>query len=234
MKITLAVAAGTIAYKIGKDYINNRAESIMDHSFIIDQPENFPNMDAIPKFDYDVSANYFTGGDDAYKQLINGINHHADITSLDPERTRNCTFCSAAIIARLKGYNVTAAPVVNGLGYTTSTVENYYYGDFSTDIVQFQTPKITNPKQFEQYLIDQGDGHYGTMHINLKLGPFHKAGHSIVYTIKNGHVEYLDGQLEQRLENDFLLRHIDIKSTEVLDLTNVPLCDPWITRCIAP
>ena len=134
----------------------------------------------------------------------------------NPLRNHNCTFCSAAIIARMKGYKVSAAEL-NGNGFTPDTVKKWFYTG-----ANFEKPNCKTVKELEAYLASQGDGHYGTMHIKSK-GLFPRT-HSAVYAVKNGNVEFIDGQIQGLYgDHDKLFKFYNINNVEVADLTHANL-----------
>lgn len=224
MKVAIGVAATYAAYKIGEKYVDNLGINIMMDAFDIEQDPGFKNIAEMPKYAKSIAEEYFASTDTtAYRPLIDNINHGANLSE-DFGRNMNCTMCTAAIIGRLKGYEVTATTTA-AHGYPPEVLEKYVY-----DGAKYLSPKSKSISSLEEYLLEQGDGHYGDLHVTFKHS---KSGHSIAYTIKQGKVELLDGQSQKRLDFYEFLSNMDIKKTKVADLTTCGLKEDYV-RCVMP
>ena len=218
MKIALVLAATYGASKLGEKYLKDWGIKYYQESYN-SLPSKFYKLSDVPKASSDYLNDYLNNPSEyACDNLVRGINHgvNAENYLVSPGRNQNCTFCSAAIIMRLKGYEASAAEIMHGL--PKEIVAEWYNG------AKFEIPKIKNSKGLYEHLLQQGDGHYGTLHITYKAGGMH----SIVYIVKNGAVELLDGQLSATYGNSYedlktMLDLCKISATEICDLTN---CTP--------
>lgn len=251
-KTALVVTATAVtvyaAYRIGKHYLANQPISNSGFKPAPDRhlpamalfrqefnalPKNFNSLADIPKATKDYHGDYFnSAAADAFKSLTEGINHGVDENNLISSfgRNMNCTFCSSAIIMRLKGYEVTAAEFPTFLGVPREINRTWFKGAF------FTTPQFKNSNDLYDHLLKQGDGSYGSMNLFFNNG----AGHSIVYLVKNGAVEIIDGQTNKTYgsginaldKNLFsMFGGTQFLKTEICNLTN---CDPTeeILRCL--
>lgn len=212
-KIAMTVAISSLAlygvYKIGKSKVT---KTIIDRyrDAYHDLPKAYKSISNIPKASNDYYSDYFkSNSPDSFKKLVKGVNKDANIMT-NFNRNQNCTFCSASIIARLKGYDVSAAETIHG--FPDKVVEEWYKGG------KFITPNAKSPSDLLSFLSKDGDGHYGTIHVKLKNGPMR---HAIVYAVKNGgNVEFLDGQIQDIWSHKDLFDMIDVSQSTVMDLTN--------------
>lgn len=198
------------------------------------------NMKDLPKAKTDFYKDYFgSNKDDAFRNLVKGINldygdkvkaaYEDDPLSLmfdKSGRTQNCTFCSSAIIMRLKGYDVSAATTKQPI--MPSRAEMWFKD------AKLEMPKEKNALDFYNRLLKTGDGHYGFMNVYFKNG----GGHSIVFTVRNGTVEVLDGQMNtsygRGVHNltENLFDKIDISETTFCDVTNLDPTDDILRTLI--
>lgn len=220
MKITAAAVTVYAATKVGKHFLRKYALNIYRESYDL-LPNNFKSLSSVPKAVNNYYSDYFSGKK-GWKSLTQGINHGVNESNFikammdGSNRTQNCTFCSASIIMRLKGYETTAATIPNGLLHEIT--DTWFKG------AKTITPKARNTNKLYNTLLKQGEGSYGTLNVFWKQG----GGHSIVYTIKNGAVEIIDGQVDKSYGNTIadlnknLFDKCNIKLTEVCNLTNCP------------
>lgn len=100
-----------------------------------------------------------------------------------PGTTMNCTFCTAAMAMREKGYDVRAK--TSATGWPTKEL---YQKVFGTDVVRMKNVKTKS--SLVTQLKQQGNGAYGHLGVTWKTG----GGHSIFYKVENGRVRLYDGQ----------------------------------------
>ena len=231
MKIAIGVAALYGATKLGKSALRKYVlKSIYQPNFDA-LPKNFSKLKDVPKAATNYYKDFFSSKDpEAWRNLTKGVNHGVNeenlLDNLLTGRSQNCTFCSASIVMRLKGYDVTAAKT--DMGMLHEITDKWFTN------VKMQKPKTASAKKLYKALLKQGDGTYGTLNVFWKGG---QGGHSVAYVVKNGAVEILDGQLDKSygntLEalNENLFKNCDLKMTEFFNLTN---CEPteYILRAI--
>lgn len=126
----------------------------------------------------------------------------------------NCALCTVAYDIRKRGYDVQAGRASTGYSlnelckwYPGSTIRTVNYTDIAHSSSPYKRNK-TDAKLFERNLSnfilkESGEGSRGDLSIRW-LGTH--AGHSIVYQVKNGKVEYLDGQSNRRYDTTFFER----------------------------
>lgn len=129
--------------------------------------------------------------------------------------TMNCTFCTTAMVLREKGYNVKAAKLSDG-----------WYSD---DLFKktFNSPEVKvkakNNKQVISELSSHGDGAYGNLVVNWKMG----GAHSIFWKNENGATNFYDGQsgkaYKSTADKNMLLSYTNLKNTKYNRLDN---CEP--------
>ena len=196
--------------------------------------KGFDSIDKIPK--PDVFKNYFNENHaEASKKLLDGNNqfrsdmlnelitsYYANDTDYlkkaDPRnvvrqaRTMNCTFSTASLVMRLKGYYCQAAEIsTNGL--QPGEILSMFDGS------KLSRPYAITKKGLTKALSKSGNGTYGNLLVYFKNG----GGHSILYTVEKDGVHFLDGQLNKEWKMDELLDKIDLPSTEFIRLDN---CNP--------
>lgn len=226
-KIALVVAAAYGATKLGKHFLKKYAVKLLRYNYEL-CTKNFKDLSSVPKAAVNYYEKYFKSTNpDAYKDLIHNVNHGVNINNVAQSygRNQNCSFCSASIIMRLKGYDVTAARIDEGV--TKEIIKDWFKG------AKFKMPRIKSEEKLYNYLLKQGEGSYGTMNVFWKSG----GGHSVVYTIRNGAVEILDGQIDVSYGQNLrelskqLFSEIDLSKTEICNLTD---CIPteYILRAI--
>ena len=123
---------------------------------------------------------------------------------------QNCTFCTAALAMREKGYKVSAYKTDHGW-YTKDL-----YNKCFTNAEQVK-PKGKDSRALLSELEKQGDGAYGHLGVYWKVG----GGHSIFYKNINGKVHIYDGQSGEEYDTrstGSLFRAIDVKSTSYIRL----------------
>lgn len=100
----------------------------------------------------------------------------------DMGTTMNCTFCTTAMALREKGYNVKAAKLADGW-YS----DDLFKKTFNSPEVKL---KARSTKDVTKNLSAHGDGAYGNIVVNWKLG----GSHSIFWKNENGTTNFYDGQ----------------------------------------
>lgn len=130
--------------------------------------------------------------------------------------TQNCTFCTAAMAMREKGYDVKAAKTLEPM-YTT----DLYSMAFNAKEVK---PKAKNGEALLKALASNGPGSYGNLSVAFKLG----GGHSIFWKNDNGRVRIFDGQTGDEYDvsnpnNNWLMNSINVKMAYYHRLDN---CQP--------
>lgn len=125
--------------------------------------------------------------------------------------TMNCTFCSAAMVMREKGYNVKAKKSDHGF-YTDDLYSKAFSGSKRVKT------KAKNTTVLFDTLAKQGNNAYGELDFNWKLG----GAHSVFYKVINGKTHIYDGQNGMEYsKND--MKAIVTKSAAYVRLDN---CEP--------
>lgn len=118
----------------------------------------------------------------------------------------NCTFCTTSIIARLKGYDVSANG--NAMGASYGMMEKWFKD------AKFEPAGHEN---FEDSLANiakvQGDGAYGNMVVKSDF-----FAHSVFYMVENGTTRIFDGQRGKEYSID------DLKNTLFVDPEYTAVC----------
>ena len=134
-----------------------------------------------------------------------------------PGTTMNCTFCTAAMAMREKGYDVRAK--TSATGWPTKEL---YQKVFGTDVVRMKNVKtksglVTQLKQ-------QGNGAYGHLGVTWKTG----GGHSIFYKVENGRVRLYDGQngKEYDISNLSTSKFLNSININMLEYARFDTADP--------
>ena len=118
---------------VGKNAVNNGGKAVFDevripsfmqdyYNDMVDQcrtsfdhlPAKYKSLNQIPKAARDYAKDYFNSVNNSSQNLIDGINHGADIMT-NNMRNQNCGMCSLSVIARLKGLEVTASEIPHAL-----------------------------------------------------------------------------------------------------------------------
>lgn len=98
-------------------------------------------------------------------------------------RTENCTLCTTAMVMREKGYDVKANTIDHGL-YNKNIDRLFGEGG------QFNKIKARKSVDVVNKLNTEGDGAYGNLSIQWKLG----GGHSVFWKNEGGKTHIYDGQ----------------------------------------
>lgn len=128
-----------------------------------------------------------------------------------PGSTFNCTFCTAAMAMRERGYDVVAQTTQHGF-YTDDLYAKTFKGATRVKM------KANTTSKMYRTLEQQGEGAYGNLDFSWKVG----GSHSVFYKIENGKAHIYDGQGGiQYTEKD--LKSIVTKSASYVRLDN---CEP--------
>ena len=220
MTIT-AIAAGTyVACKIGKKYAVNWVHGILKNQYLEITPK-FKSLKDIPKTTFNYADDFFKNNTKPDEFLVKGINHGEFESNLF--RQQNCTFCTASIIARLKGYDVTAGETATG--YYDELMDTWFKGAKHVKINKNTSIGLINE------LVKQGNGSYGALTVLWKQG----GAHELAYAVRDNTLTILDGQTETIYygsEITDLLSNCKISKTTAANLTNCELTD-MILRAIS-
>lgn len=176
------------------------------------------NLDSLSKAarsTVDYYNDFFSGKESAAEKLVGGVNH-GFTNFVDPDRSMNCGLCASSIIARLKGFEVSAG--LNRIGMMEENLEECFEGS------EFKKFTATTVDSLHDFLKGQGDGHYG----ELFLTGNHGGRHIVAYAVRNGSVDILEGQVEKVMSlKDYLetMYPCDISRTTFADLTNCSLTE---------
>lgn len=114
----------------------------------------------------------------------------------------NCMLCSSAYDIRKRGYDVEAKRVTHG--FKDSEVKRWYPGaEIKYTKLNPSSSASDRKNQISTIISGQGEGARGTLLINWKST---HGGHSVIYQVKNGKVEFLDGQVNKQLDDSFFSR----------------------------
>lgn len=194
-----------------KEYYGNLVEQ--SEAAFEKLPIKYSSLDSIPKVTNNALKQFFDStGDSAEKALLSGINHGADILT-NNKRNMNCGLCSMSIIARLKGLDVTAAELSDLPGLPREIIEECFNGG------KFLKSTSRNMGDIINGLVSKGDGSYGIMFVPWKTG----GAHFVSYAVKNGNVEFLDGQIENLWDAKEVLGRATLDNVMVMDCTNLDL-----------
>lgn len=111
--------------------------------------------------------------------------------------TNNCVLATYALIARRKGYDVSAAKAYSGFS------EKIAFDMFKNVKAEVVTGNDT--KDVVSKVITQGDGAYGQCCVTWKNG----GGHSLVYAIEDGKLNFYDGQVKHKYSASGVLDYAD-------------------------
>ena len=213
------------------DYVKNEFLNQFNHL-----KPNFSSLEDIPKTK--IFENYFNEDHTiASKKLLNRNNVFPDnmltqmVNAFRKEgidkslllnyqdellggRTNNCMLCTTSLVMRLKGYYSEAAKTFagqNGIGC-------YVMEDLFKN-AKIETPKKNTINAIVNELSKSGVGSYGNLMITWLTG----GGHSILYTVENDGVHFLDGQLNIEYTAKELFSKTNILGTQFARLDN---CDP--------
>lgn len=216
-----AVAAGTyIVCKVGKKYATNWVNGYLKDQFLEVAPK-FKTLNDVPKTTFNYAEDFFKNNTKPDEFLVKGINHGEFESNLF--RQQNCTFCTASIISRLKGYDVTAGEIATGC--YDELMDSWFKG-----AKHLKLNKMTSNGLVKK-LIKQGDGSYGALTVFWKPG----GAHELAYAIRDGSLTILDGQTETVYSGSEifdLLANCKISKTTAANLTNCELTD-MILRAIS-
>lgn len=170
----------------------------------------FKSVKDIPKSKTDYNKNYFTSKDGkaGSEELRKGVNPDYPKTGSN----RNCMLCTTAMAMRLKGYDVQANKINQGF-------ESYKPEDWFSNSQVKRINRKSKIVDVINELSSQGDGSYGNIMVSWKktLGG---GGHSILYTVKHGKVEFIDGQANTTYDADQLFKWVDMNDVSYINLTN--------------
>lgn len=123
--------------------------------------------------------------------------------------TMNCTFCTAAMAMREKGYNVKAQKTSHAF-----FVDDLYTKAFDGSSRVKMKAKTTS--DIFSNLAKQGDNAYGNLDFSWKLG----GGHSVFYKVINGKTHVYDGQNGKEYSKRDLDGYINNRSASYVRLDN--------------
>lgn len=126
--------------------------------------------------------------------------------------TMNCTFCTAAMAMREKGYDVVAQTTQHGF-YTDDLYKKTFKGATRVKM------KANTISKMYRTLEQQGEGAYGNLDFSWKVG----GSHSVFYKVENGKVHIYDGQIGVQYTEKKYLNSIVTKSASYVRLDN---CEP--------
>ena len=174
------------------------------------EKSEFKTLADIPKAHTDYYKDYFSSDDSDSTELMKDVNPGYP----KPGSTQNCMMCTSAMIMRMKGYEVSAGE--SKTGYPTYMIEDWFEG---SEIKRFKPNAQRSAADFNDELKREGDGTYGNLTVRWKNG----GGHSILYTVKNGDVHYIDAQVGREYSADQLFSNIDVKESHHTRLND---CEP--------
>lgn len=167
----------------------------------------FRSVNEIPKSTTNYNKQYFdskSDGNKASEKLRKDVNPGYP----NPGSNMNCMLCTTAMIMRLKGYDVRANKVKRGF-------EAFKPEDWFSNC-EVKRVGSNNVKDLEDSLKKQGNGSYGNLMVSWKQG----GGHSILYTVKNGKVYYIDGQTNDTYTAEKLFKYVNLKNSSYVELTD--------------
>lgn len=199
------LTGGIAVYKAVKSFKQRSSDKkLLENS-------EFKKVEDIPKSKTDYSKNYFNSKEDgakASKELRHNVNPGYPNTGSN----RNCMLCTTALVMRLKGYDVQANTINDGF-------EAYKPEDWFKNCSVKKVNKKSSPLDLERELKSQGNGSYGNLMVTWKKS-IGGSGHSILYTVRNGKVEFIDGQANQTYSLEKLFRWVDMNDVSYINLTN--------------
>lgn len=101
------------------------------------------------------------------------------------QRSNNCMLCTNSLIMRLKGYDCIAQETTEGTGWTLGMIHEWFEG------AKIEAPGKFTRSGLVKELEKQGPGAYGNFLCYWKQG----GGHSILYTVREDGVHFIDGQI---------------------------------------
>lgn len=122
-------------------------------------------------------------------------------------RDKNCFLCTTSLIMRLKGYNTISKS--SSSGFSIDLVQKMFTG------AEVKSIDTNSPKELVNTLLRNGDKHYGYLSVKWNEG----GGHSILYYVNNGRVNFIDGQSGNKYDYANLLSRIIIDCTRYCDVT---------------
>lgn len=170
----------------------------------------FKSLADIPKAHTDYYKDYFSSEDADSTELMKDVNPDYP----KPGSTQNCMMCTSAMVMRLKGYEVSAGKSTSG--YPTYLVEDWFE---NSEIVRFKPNSQRSAKDFDNELKREGDGSYGNLMVRWTNG----GGHSILYTVKDGDVHYIDAQVGREYSAEQLFNNIVVSESHHTRLND---CEP--------
>lgn len=194
----------------------------------------FDSLDAIPKAKYDYYDEVFNKHNE--QVFLSGINNvtemrkdvednHLSQEEADKKyynRIHNCYYCTQAGIMRLKGYEVQAQGASRGLPGNTARSILWNHSLVAKN-------KFNDWHEVMDCLASRGNGSYGDFCFTWKKSG---GGHSIIWTVNNDEVVFMDGQFEAirgvykiktgeftpKLEK--YVGRIDLSKVHLFDMTN--------------
>ena len=196
----MSMYVGGILYGAAKS-----SEKARTHIQELADKSEFKSLSDIPKAKKDYKKDYFEGDEDPI-ELMHGVNPGYP----KPGRTSNCMMCTSAMVMRLKGYDVKAGE--SNTGYEEVSVEDWFEGA--------ELKRLGSSKDYAvENLRKQGNGSYGNLMVTWNSG----GGHSILYTVRNDKVEFVDAQCSKTYTADELFSHVSIPDSYYCQLDN---CEP--------
>lgn len=199
-----AISGGLAVYNAYKSVKQRTADSkLLENS-------KFKKIKDIPKSKIDYNKKYFNSKEEsnASKELRHNINPGYPKTGSN----KNCMLCTTAMVMRLKGYDVRANTINDGF-------EMYKPEDWFKNCSVKKVNRKSSPIDLQRELKSQGNGSYGNLMVSWKkwLGG---GGHSILYTVRNGKVEFIDGQANRTYTLEQLFKYVDMNDVSYINLTN--------------
>ena len=181
-------------------------------------PKKYESLSQLPTASKDYAKSYFDSSDaGTAKILVDGINHGADLAT-NNLRNQNCALCSLSVIARLKGFDVTAGEVSTSL--PREVLESCVKDG------KFLMSSTNSSKVLIDELASRGNGSYGIILVPWKTG----GAHFLNYAVKNGAVEFLDGQMQKTWPAAELFKNAMVNQITAMDCTNLELTD-YALKC---
>lgn len=238
-KIAMGVGIGLVAL-----YAANRLSQRFILDYAIDYSDTSPNylvnwnsresgfssLSDIPKASINYYDEYFKEGkidnllshnnfydDGELLEIVKSPSKLLDLSIKNPElydsitnRTNNCMLCTNSLIMRLKGYDTMAQETMFGTGWKPKMITEWFEG---AEVVS--PHKITRNGLIKE-LSSQGAGSYGNFICFWKQG----GGHSILYTVREDGVHFIDGQIGKEYSYSELFSRLNIENCRYARLDN--------------
>lgn len=205
------IATGVLSSFAGGMMLSSAHKAKMSRADIEKKAEKseFKSLADIPKATTDYAKNYFDNPDATGAELMKGVNPGYPNTG----STANCMLCTSAMIMRLKGYDVRAN--TSESGYESFAPEDWFD---NCEVKRFRTGNL-DKEAFINTLKDQGEGSYGNLMVSWSpiVGG---GGHSILYTVKNNEVHFIDAQPSQEYSLDSIWAYIDVDESSYVRMND--------------